>query len=88
MISQRTIENAAGIDEAVAAYIMKQETCAARTAMDCLALCVRRFEYGAFGILKAAVDECRREMAQVAQSVEHVVEDHGVGGSTPSLGTT
>jgi hypothetical protein len=25
--------------------------------------------------------------AQVAQLVEHVTENHGVGGSTPSLGT-
>ena len=26
--------------------------------------------------------------AQVAQLVEHVTENHGVGGSIPSLGTT
>ena len=26
--------------------------------------------------------------AKIAQEVEHVTEDHTVGGSTPSLGTT
>ncbi len=29
----------------------------------------------------------REGAAQVAQLVEHVTENHGVGGSTPSLGT-
>ena len=32
---------------------------------------------------------CNRELgAQVAQLVEHVTENHGVGGSIPPLGTT
>lgn len=61
-MNQFQIENAAGIDERVAAYMMKRETCAARTAMDCLQLCVNRFEHCSFGILKQAVNECKREM--------------------------
>ncbi len=28
------------------------------------------------------------KVAQVAQVVEHMTENHGVGGSTPPLGTT
>ena len=31
--------------------------------------------------------ECPKQWAQVAQLVEHVTENHGVGGSIPSLGT-
>ena len=36
----------------------------------------------------AAVAATNRAHAQVAQSVEHVTENHGVGGSIPPLGTT
>lgn len=61
---QRQIEDRAGIDEEIAAHINKQKTAAARAAMCALQLCVNRLESGAFGILKAAVDECRRELGR------------------------
>lgn len=56
------IENAAGIDEKVAAYIMKQETSAAQNAMRLLKMCVDCYEVGAATLLKCAVEDCKKEM--------------------------
>ena len=38
-------------------------------------------------VYKRAFDRLARRGAQVAQLVEHVTENHGVGGSIPPLGT-
>lgn len=63
MASQAQIESAAGIDKEVAKYMMAGGSQAAKLAMSTLKLCVSRFEPGAFGLLKAAVADCKREMA-------------------------
>lgn len=63
MPTQYQIEQAAGIDRAVAEHMMAQATPAAKSAMDLLALQVRSYDPGGFGLLKAAVEDCRKEMA-------------------------
>jgi hypothetical protein len=62
MPTQYQIEKAAGIDGPVAQHMMAEKTPAARNAMSLLKMCVDRFENGAFGLLKASVDECKREL--------------------------
>lgn len=62
MPTQYQIERAAGITKKVAEYIMLEKTSSARAAISCLKLCIDCFEAGAFGLLTAAVKECKREM--------------------------
>jgi hypothetical protein len=45
-------------------------------------------EEGLYNAPRFAPALLRRAGAQVAQLVEHVTENHGVGGSIPPLGTT
>ena len=61
-MNQRQIEDAAGIDDAVAAHIMKGETVNARFAMDVLRLQVRSYDPGGFALIKASVEACKKEM--------------------------
>lgn len=65
MPSQFQIENAAGIDQSVAEHMMAQKTPAARSAMNLLQIQVNAYDPGGFAMLKAAVDDCKREMTQV-----------------------
>lgn len=65
MITQYQIEQAAGIDNRIAKHMMEEKTAAARVAMSALKLCMSRFEQCAFGILKAAVADCKKEISEI-----------------------
>ncbi len=67
MPTQVQIENAAGIDQAVAEHMMAQATPAARSAMNLLQLQVSAYDPGGFALLKAAVEDCKRELSQQQQ---------------------
>jgi hypothetical protein len=62
MPNQAQIEKAAGIDKTIAEFIMKQETPAARSAMQCLKLCVSMYEHAGFELLKCTIEDCKREL--------------------------
>ncbi len=63
MPSQAQIEKAAGIDEAIATYMMARQTPAANNAMELLRMQVTAYEPAGFALLQAAVDDCRKEIA-------------------------
>jgi len=65
MPSQYQIEKAAGIDETVAKYMMSRCSPAARSAMGLLRMLVDFFEPAGFELLKAAVADCRKEIAEM-----------------------
>lgn len=62
MPSQRQIEDAAGIDEAVARHMMAEKTAAARTAMGLLRIQSSHYEAGGFALLQQAVADCKAEL--------------------------
>ena len=64
MPSQYQIEQASGItDAAIAQYLMSASTPAAINALNLLRMQCSCFEEGGFALLKAAVADCRKEMA-------------------------
>lgn len=62
MPTQAQIEQAAGIDKAVAKYIDENSTPATRQVVQMLKLCVACYETAAAIFLKMAVEECKREI--------------------------
>ncbi len=60
---QAQIEHAAGIDEDIAAAMMRRETPAARSAMDLLWIQVQGYDPSGFALLQDAVRQVRQEVA-------------------------
>lgn len=60
---QAAIEREAGIDDAVALFMMTSQKPCAKTAMGLLQMACDRYEQGAMALLRCAVQDCKKEMA-------------------------
>ena len=69
-MNQRSIENAVGIDDDVAKYMMEQKTDSARNAMSLLQMQTNSYDPCGFELLKASVRDCKKETKQAAQSTQ------------------
>lgn len=78
MPTQYQIEQMAGItDDKIAEYIMKQKTSSAKNAMSLLKMQCDFYEPGGMALLKASVNDCRKEMEK---------QDDGSNSATKNVG--
>lgn len=63
-MNQRAIEDAVGIDAAVAKYMMQSGTTTAKVAMNLLQSQTNFYDPNGFALLKDAVKSCRAEMGE------------------------